>query len=378
MKNLKEKIKLLIESNKEGDYWDFKRQWHKENGTLLHDILCFANTIHDKDCFIIFGYDEQEGVVGVKDDYRKKQADILDMLSNIKFAGDNPPRVSIETIIIRKKEVDVLIIHNSYDLPFFVTKDYKHICKTGLIYSRIGDKNTPKNETTNLIMMKRIWEKRFRINKSAIDQFKYLLDKKEQWEENGNGWYNIYRPSLQIVELYDETDRNRLEFYSYHMYSDSTMYKTLYLMSNASELKEFQVIILDGGRYQTIAPDWEYFRFSNRDRLSYSYKYYIENTLNHKIYEFLIDYDSHEYMICKRKFEEIIITFKSAKEQAEVHLLLRSKKEKFLEAVSVTETQLDQYNYIEPDNKEYRKIILERINTGIYINKIVKEFRQEM
>ncbi|EMS72258.1 hypothetical protein CTER_1758 [Ruminiclostridium cellobioparum subsp. termitidis CT1112] len=42
------KMKYLINSSHEGDYWDFKQAWHTENERLLHDILCFANTVHNE------------------------------------------------------------------------------------------------------------------------------------------------------------------------------------------------------------------------------------------------------------------------------------------------------------------------------------------
>ncbi len=48
--NIEEKIYKLISKKTEGDYWDFKQEWHKDNERLLHDILCFANTVHDRDC----------------------------------------------------------------------------------------------------------------------------------------------------------------------------------------------------------------------------------------------------------------------------------------------------------------------------------------
>lgn len=37
-------IMNLIASKTEGQYWDFKREPHKNNESLVHDILCLANT----------------------------------------------------------------------------------------------------------------------------------------------------------------------------------------------------------------------------------------------------------------------------------------------------------------------------------------------
>ena len=58
MKNtsLESKITNLINKKSEGEYWDFKEKWHKDNERLLHDILCFANTVHDEDCYLIINH----------------------------------------------------------------------------------------------------------------------------------------------------------------------------------------------------------------------------------------------------------------------------------------------------------------------------------
>ena len=48
-------IMNLIASKTEGQYWDFKREPHKNNESLVHDILCLANTKHDGDRFLIIG-----------------------------------------------------------------------------------------------------------------------------------------------------------------------------------------------------------------------------------------------------------------------------------------------------------------------------------
>ncbi|MRB55765.1 ATP-binding protein, partial [Bacillus thuringiensis] len=59
------KIKNLILSKSEGEFWDFKQEWHRDNERLLHDILCFANTVHEKDCYIIIGVSDNGDIVGI-------------------------------------------------------------------------------------------------------------------------------------------------------------------------------------------------------------------------------------------------------------------------------------------------------------------------
>ena len=57
-------ISQLINLKQEGRYWDFKRQWYSNNkkGDLLHDIICMANNLTDKDGLIIIGVDEENKI----------------------------------------------------------------------------------------------------------------------------------------------------------------------------------------------------------------------------------------------------------------------------------------------------------------------------
>ncbi len=45
----------MIEKKTKGGYWDFKKCWHSNKTDLLHDIICMANNIENKDACIIIG-----------------------------------------------------------------------------------------------------------------------------------------------------------------------------------------------------------------------------------------------------------------------------------------------------------------------------------
>ena len=61
MENLTKEVLDLIESKREGSYWDFKREWYKKEkiDDLLLDIICMSNNLVDRDCYIIIGVDEE-------------------------------------------------------------------------------------------------------------------------------------------------------------------------------------------------------------------------------------------------------------------------------------------------------------------------------
>lgn len=121
MEKLENKINRLLSLGYEGEYWDFKEKWHTDNGKLVHDILCFANTVHDKDCFIIVGVSDSGELKGLDEHERKQQANIIDMLRNLNFSGDRP-NVFLKSLKLRGKTIDVLIIPNSIKVPYFLKK----------------------------------------------------------------------------------------------------------------------------------------------------------------------------------------------------------------------------------------------------------------
>lgn len=194
--NLASKIYTLINKKAEGDYWDFKQEWHKDNERLLHDILCFANTVHDRDCHLIIGVSDDGEVLGLNDENRVKQVAILDLLSNTVFAGDNTPEVKVETIRINGKEIDILTVLNSYNVPFYLKNKSKrcHNIKEGYIYTRIGDRNTPINQNANIRQIEMLWKKRLGLTQPPLTQIINRLENKIEWVENNDTHYNIYNP----------------------------------------------------------------------------------------------------------------------------------------------------------------------------------------
>ena len=49
IEKLKELVLELLEKGKEGLYWDLMQEWYTDTPDLLKDIICFTNTVHDKD-----------------------------------------------------------------------------------------------------------------------------------------------------------------------------------------------------------------------------------------------------------------------------------------------------------------------------------------
>ena len=50
--SLDAEINKLILLQQEGEYWDFKKEWHINKADLLHDIICMANNPSPHDGFM--------------------------------------------------------------------------------------------------------------------------------------------------------------------------------------------------------------------------------------------------------------------------------------------------------------------------------------
>lgn len=137
---LKIEIENLIASKIEGDYWDFKREPHQNKAELLHDILCMANSPYKGNRYIIIGVSNDCKIIGLhqNQENRKSQAQLINFLKSKKFAGDIRPEISLITLLIESKEIDVIIIKDNPLKPYYLTEDYRDqgkCVKTNYIYT---------------------------------------------------------------------------------------------------------------------------------------------------------------------------------------------------------------------------------------------------
>ncbi len=193
---LKRIIESFINKASEGSNWDFKQSWHINNADLLKDIICMANntTINMLDGYIILGVEDKTfKVTGISEDgNRKNLENLIGFLSSKIWSGEEIPRVDVKTIEIDGKEVDVIIVFNSDVTPFYLLKDYskisssgteKTIIHAGVIYSRIGDRNTSSAECATKQAVEFLWKKRFGLVGS--DDFKVI-----KRLQNIDSWYS--------------------------------------------------------------------------------------------------------------------------------------------------------------------------------------------
>lgn len=208
---MRELIEQLVKEKREGEWWDFKLKHHVNLADLLHDVLCMANILYKGDRYIIFGINDDYEMVGINAvDKRNTQADILDYFRKMRFANYNIPNMELSTYTFGGIVIDLLIIKDSNNKPYFLTEDGKRgktVVRSGVIYSRLGDTNTPKDRCANPYEIEAMWRERFGLNDKASDRFMKVLLDFNKWQYDGidSAFYDI-DPDYTIEIGSSETD----------------------------------------------------------------------------------------------------------------------------------------------------------------------------
>lgn len=225
---LKEEILELIEEKREGTYWDFKQEFHKNKARLLHDIICLANNIDNRDAYLIFGVSDSGIIIGIEsDENRKNQEHFTSFLRGKQFSGGTIPYVILKSWVVQNHEIDVLIIKKSDKVPYYLSeqfRDGKSIISAGSIYLRIEDQNTPINSTADPLRTEQLWKYRLGILPIPLQRLEIMLEKKNSWGKNQNGYYFVEAPEFTVTENEEQSesyDRNIAPFYAYNQMNSS-------------------------------------------------------------------------------------------------------------------------------------------------------------
>lgn len=280
-------IKELIDKKREGQYWDYKREWHSNKATLLRDIICLANTNHKGNRYLIIGVDDSGEIVGVENETqvespvckRYKQNQLIDFLSKNNFSNDNVPEIDLKTLMIQERLIDVIIIYDKSQKPYYLTADYKdqgEYVKGYYIYSRKGEVNTPKNQQCPEYEIGQMWRERFGLGMSPLERFKILLSKSEDWSQtNPEQHYHKLFPEFRIMFSECRKATNFPEPYPHFYLSEDMSIIDVALYFHSTLLFSHDCVYLDNHRLLTPAPLEKMLKL--KDNLWYFY--YIKNEL---------------------------------------------------------------------------------------------------
>jgi hypothetical protein len=353
----KNHIMDLIALKQEGAYWDFKRQWYSNNSDLLHDIICMANNLENRDGYIIIGVDEEKDfcICGVDHDghNRKNTSNIVDFLRDKKFAGEIRPTVKVEIMICDNIEIDVLVIYSARHTPYYLTSEYQGVCANN-IYTRIQDTNTPKNKSADVHHVEMLWKRRFGLDASVFDRFLILLDEAEQWEGSFGNYEPIYHknfPEFRIEEIADTLQYESYPQGAYYLNPTMSFIDMRLLYFNA-EIKKIKTLTLDGRSIHIPCPQSKVLSFDKcRDWSLFQCYYYDLTKLEGKLLKMMtsgtLEYhsrhfnkDIHLFLIFNNEEDQISFEDFAIKHQNEINIDSLEKSDKLALAIK----QANEYN----------------------------------
>lgn len=334
-------ITELIESQREDDWWDFKREHHHDKADLVHDIICMANNRANRDSYIICGIEDKTfNVVGVENNsHRRNQQNIINILRSVHFAGSVRPRVEVRTIQVSGHDIDIIIIKNSFDVPYYLEKQYQdsnikspegkkigRIVQPYHIYTRVVDNNTEIDKNADINDIEYLWKKRLGLTDTPLQLISKLLQNPDDWEYEDDIYYHKLYPQYTIKNEFDyeNEDYNELRkeeipaMYHYMQCDTSTHYGRISVFHYTTKLYSCQSTSLDGARALIPCPEWEFLHFDGHHNTDATFRYYTENSIDWKLLCFF----------CKKKDETTGLEASMAiREHMKVVLLFDDKKQ---------------------------------------------------
>lgn len=331
----KSEIQDLISLKQEGLYWDFKREWYSQDkkADLLHDLICMANNLSNRDSYIIIGVDEENdySFSSVKSNpNRKNTQQMVDFLRDKHFSGGVRPIVSVENICFGENEIDVIIVHNSELTPFFLTEKYQSVMPNN-IYTRVWDSNTPKNKSADLQHIEMLWKKRFGLLSPPLERMLIYLRNNDLWENSPSDCftekkYYRFSPEFTIETVRDESANG----YQYYLFNQTDIYPRWYninLYYHQTMLASLEGISLDGGRYFTTTPRTDGVSLTQYQHWDVSFKYYVKNSIEYIVHEFYYHPDGDDETIAHDKFMDCLLVFENDTEKEKFKCFVASNWE---------------------------------------------------
>ncbi len=290
---MKKLIEQLVLKKGEDIWWDFKQEHHSNLVDLLHDILCMANVLYKGDRYIIFGVSNDYKIVGLTEkSLRRTQADILDFLRKKSFANHNIPKIKIDTVHIEGNELDVLTIKNEREKPYYVTKDEKkgkETVRLGVVYSRYGDTNTPKDSCANPHDIEAMWRERFGLDQKASDRFINILLDFNNWKYDGTSkaFYDI--DPEYTIEIGGEESSGGKFWWEEDLFEKPDKY-FYHLKHKRVELHKIPVVRFRSENLCIPFPNIEFVTYPEKDDgcetdCYCDLFYYLENSIEHNLFK---------------------------------------------------------------------------------------------
>lgn len=378
----------------EGEYWDFKEkpyfyegqskeEKNKKKNDLLHDIICMANNLSNRDAYIIMGIqDKPIKITGVKQFSNKwTQEKYQDFLQNLTWAGDMIPTVEFRTI--NNGNLDVLIIKKSNRVPFYVTKKYSKV-RENRIYVRKGSKNTAIDSQAEIGDIEKLFEFRFGLTPFPKERvINYITDHDHWIEMKGNyetrSWYYEKFPEY-TMELVDDPQNDELKAPVYALIHPNvrTTWEILRIKYHQTILLEFSSHYIDEYRGLSVQPRYNFlklFEGVNNINLKTNFYYYLADSVEINLM-YLLEELHEQDGEALRQHLSLIPVFKNDDEREAIEKYVEENKSKILVKIKKeSEKVCLGYNY--EGDEQHSKWDKEEIAVTKVVKKLLNEYRKE-
>lgn len=372
--NLRSQIYSLIMLGREGDYWDFKEKHHENKAELLHDILCLANSVNKHEKFLIYGVsDPRDGceIKGIEEVNRGSQTDLIDFIRSKKFAGDNRPEIAFRQVTFGDKCLDVIIITDAAQKPYYLAEDYRDrgkIVRKGFIYCRTLDANTPIDEISSYRKVEQMWRERFGLDLEPGERFVKLLRDTPNWEKDLGSQDIAYHKKHPEYQIEFEPIEPYQDVYSYFYINEKSFLATANFRYLSTKLFSLTYICCDEARVRLACPDNHYIRLGKREIWYMSYE------LDSKNGAFLHFLTNGSYDFRSRNSEAAFIVYKNEAQRREFERyvsenidLVDSENSDAGALIVQKSIERDQRNFIfKPIEMMKLKAIFEKWNQSLY------------
>jgi Divergent AAA domain. len=345
-----ELVKLTVAQKKESVYWDFKLEHHQDPASLIHDIICLANTTkHSGSRYLIFGIDPNSfEIIGLQTVNPNRQAQIIDILINAHFANDIIPGIKLHQITVEDVAIDVLEIRESREKPYYLSREYKKkgrkILSAGTIYSRVEDRNTAINGVASGNEIEHMWKTRFNLDLNPKQRVTLYLEDFQKWETlDEHTWFFKPHPEYTLnlggegVEASLGHDR-----WARACINKSVYYYSIELKYHQTVLWRGHTVSIDGGRALVVAPEFKMINRLNQDEIIY---YYLKNSIEWKVNIYLsntVHQGKNNYS--KEEGEEYIVVFDDEMELGDYQRYLKNNELPTIDPIKLPNTEYDFVN----------------------------------
>lgn len=375
-----ERIIELIEQGQECDILDFKEHFHDNKAQLLHDILCLANNTKFQDAYLVFGINDSGQTVGVENDQKRlNSADIQGFLhdNRLKFFNNEVPEIDVFSFQYSGHEIDVLQIKSTFKLPYFLIEHYqddKKTVRSGHIYSRTGDRNTPIDQIASPSQVETLWKKRNYLLEKPIDALLHLLDYPTKWiketteDFNSESFYYENNPEYRIVYSCDADDgrRDKRDYSSFAQIDPYTFFGRYQCFHNLTCLKSGTVIILDGGRTTVPVPNVK--SLGNKSNYKVLVDYFNQDSIEYKLLNLFCPEQYQWDNLGLHKFLDHTLVFVNTHEQEHFFSTIETNVSTYYQKILEKIPDL----YFDQEASQYDK---ERLSTGFILKVELENFR---